>query len=112
MPAPPLKGLFRLMVDSGRCELCIPRDSPPRIRVPGELKPREALLLLEPAGNFAMFRREATRADYCDGITGGDKSTAPTATGLKVGGRIGTYQFGADLIRCGDMGTKPYHGEQ
>jgi twitching motility protein PilT len=46
---PPLSDLLRLMVDSGGSDLHITTNSPPRIRVHGELKPCEDLPALGPA---------------------------------------------------------------
>jgi len=49
MSIPPLSDLLRRMVDSGGSDLHITTNSPPRIRVHGELKPCEDLPLLGPA---------------------------------------------------------------
>jgi twitching motility protein PilT len=49
MSIPPLSDLLRLMVDSGGSDLHITTNSPPRIRVHGELKPCEDLSALGPA---------------------------------------------------------------
>src|SRR5579863_9435021 len=49
MSIPPLSDLLRRMVDSGGSDLHITTNSPPRIRVHGELKPFEDLPLLCPA---------------------------------------------------------------
>jgi twitching motility protein PilT len=48
MSIPPLSDLLRRMVDSGGSDLHITTNSPPRIRVHGELKPCEDLPLLGP----------------------------------------------------------------
>ena len=49
MSIPPLSDLLRMMVDSGGSDLHITTNSPPRIRVHGELKPCEDLPSLGPA---------------------------------------------------------------
>src|SRR5579883_871842 len=49
MAIPPLSDLLRLMVNSGGSDLHITTNSPPRIRIHGELKPCEDLPLLGPA---------------------------------------------------------------
>ena len=49
MSIPPLSDLLRLMVDSGGSDLHITTNSPPRIRVHGELKPCEELPSLGPS---------------------------------------------------------------
>lgn len=49
MAIPPLSDLLRLMVESGGSDLHITTNSPPRIRVHGELKPCEDLPALGPA---------------------------------------------------------------
>ena len=49
MPIPPLSDLLRLMVDSEGSDLHITTNSPPRIRVHGELKPCDDLPSLGPA---------------------------------------------------------------
>lgn len=46
---PPLSDLLRLMVESGGSDLHITTNTPPRIRVHGELKPREDMPALGPA---------------------------------------------------------------
>jgi twitching motility protein PilT len=49
MSIPPLSDLLRLMVNSGGSDLHITTNSPPRIRVHGELKPCEDLPALGPS---------------------------------------------------------------
>ncbi len=49
MAIPPLSDLLRLMVNSGGSDLHITTNSPPRIRIHGELKPCEDLPALGPA---------------------------------------------------------------
>jgi twitching motility protein PilT len=49
MSIPPLSDLLRMMVNSGGSDLHITTNSPPRIRVHGELKPCEDLPSLGPA---------------------------------------------------------------
>jgi twitching motility protein PilT len=49
MSIPPLSELLRMMVDSGGSDLHITTNSPPRIRVHGELKPCEDLPSLGPS---------------------------------------------------------------
>jgi twitching motility protein PilT len=49
MPIPPLSDLLRMMVDSGGSDLHITTNSPPRIRLHGELKACEDLPSLGPA---------------------------------------------------------------
>ena len=49
MSIPPLSDLLQLMVNSGGSDLHITTNSPPRIRVDGELKPREDLPTLGPS---------------------------------------------------------------
>jgi twitching motility protein PilT len=48
MSIPSLSDLLKRMVDSGGSDLHITTNSPPRIRVHGELKPCEELLALGP----------------------------------------------------------------
>jgi twitching motility protein PilT len=49
MPLPTLSELLKRMVDSGGSDLHITTNSPPRIRIHGELKPLEDLPVLGPA---------------------------------------------------------------
>ena len=49
MPIPSLSELLKRMVDSGGSDLHITTNSPPRVRVHGELKPCEDLPALGPA---------------------------------------------------------------
>jgi twitching motility protein PilT len=49
MPLPPLSDLLKRMVDTGGSDLHITTNSPPRVRIHGELKPLDDLPLLGPA---------------------------------------------------------------
>jgi twitching motility protein PilT len=49
MPVPSLNDLLKRMVDMGGSDLHITTNSPPRIRIHGELKPLEGVSLLGPA---------------------------------------------------------------
>ena len=50
MPVPSLSELLKRMVDMGGSDLQITVDSPPRVRLHGELKPLEDLPALGPVG--------------------------------------------------------------